>query len=85
MMVAMIERVKMTTTLELLDEVTDYVQKLDGTTVDSDNIRSKDLNKTKADISRQLLYAAHLMDLARAAVLNEYYKFKGENPPEIRA
>ena len=81
----MTNRVDMRATLELLDEVTDYIQKLDGVTVNIETTKSKELNKAKSDISKQLLYAAHLADLARAAVLNEYHKFKGENPPSIQA
>lgn len=76
-------RVNMRRTITLLEEVLGYVEDLDGVRVNIEGATSKDLNRQKADITKRLLYAAHLADMARVAVMSEYHKYKGEKPPTI--
>ncbi len=76
------ERLDMTTLLALLDEVRTLAEQLDGAKVDI-QINNKRVMATKSQTNKTLLYTAHLADLVKCEVMNQYYVFKGENPPTI--
>lgn len=76
------DRLDMTDTLELLDEVRSLVQSLDGALVNIE-VKSKQVNAGKAEISKKLLYASHVADMVRVDIMSQYHRFKGENPPII--
>lgn len=76
------DRLDMTDTLALLDEVRALVHSLDGALVNVE-VKSKSLNAAKAEISKKLLYASHVADMARVDIMSQYHRFKGEAPPII--
>lgn len=76
------ETLDMRTLLELLEEVREEVESLDGSRVNIE-VRSRTVNAEKAEINRKLLYVAHLFDVSKVEVMNHYHRFKGENPPYV--
>jgi hypothetical protein len=69
--------------LILLDQIEDHLSDLDGLNVRDMVSNNKQLNQRMAAVSRQLLMAAHLCDTAKLEVMNQYHRFKGEEPPMI--
>ena len=71
--------------MRLLDECYELAEQLNN--LDEENIESwnKARSKAKAEVSQNLLYLAHLCDVARMEALNEYHKFKGRPVPEADA
>lgn len=78
------ERIDMSTVFRLLDDVRGIAEEMDGAKVDI-QINNKSVMASKSRINKQLLYAAHLTDLARLEIMNQYHSFKGEDPPTIHA
>lgn len=81
----MSDTLDLSTTLKLMDEARELVAELDGQPLNVDADNNKDRMRRNAERSRDLLYAAHVVDLARADVLNQYHRFKGAEPPQIVA
>lgn len=69
--------------ITLLDDARAMLFELDGAPLNVDGDNNKNRMRKNAERSRDLLFAAHLCDLARAEVTNQYHLFKGENPPSI--
>ena len=70
--------------LNLLTEVQGIVARLNGEpAINAEADNNKARMRASAQRSRDLLYAAHLADLCRAEILNEYHRFKGMNPPTV--
>jgi hypothetical protein len=68
----------------LLDEAAEWMEDLDGITERNVlNNNNKAASARKAEISRRLLYAAHLADAARLEIMNQYFTFKGEETPTV--
>ena len=78
-------KLDMTETLKLIDELRDIVVDMDGQKINVEGSNNKELTRQKAIVSKNLLYAAHVADLARASVMTQYHVFKGEDPPRILA
>jgi hypothetical protein len=77
-------KLNMKHTLALLDEVREILEDLDGEEYNWENASAKRAMKDKASVNRSLLYASHIADLARADIMSQYHRFKGEaNPPQI--
>lgn len=70
--------------LDMIEDLREKVEKLDGSRANIE-VSSKQVNSRKAQINRDLLYAAHLADLVRVDIMNHYHRFKGETPPYITA
>lgn len=81
----MSDTLDLTTTLKLMDEARDLVSLLDGQPLNVDGDSNKQRMHRNAERSRDLLYAAHVVDLARADIISQYHRFKGAEPPEIIA
>ena len=79
----MSDTLKMKNTLTLLDDARAMIEALDGAPMNIDGDNNKERMRRNSQRSRDLLFAAHLADLARADILNQYHRFKGENPPAI--
>lgn len=73
----------MTVVTQMLREVDDLTDALHGAPLNIDADNNKDRMRLNAQRSRDLLYAAHLADLIRAEILNQYHRFKGQNPPSL--
>jgi hypothetical protein len=76
----------MSRAMKLLDEARELCASVDGSrrVNPTDEPNSKIRASKNAEISRTLLYGAHVADLARAEILNSYHSFKGEeNVPTI--
>lgn len=71
--------------LKILEDAHALAEELNG--LDERNIESnnKTTTATKARVSNELLFLAHLCDNARVEVLNQYHAFKGKNPPQVNA
>lgn len=76
--------VHMAQAIELLEEAKAIAEQLDGVPPNQDALNSKERMRVNAERSRLLLYAAHVADLARAEILNQYHGWKGETPPTIK-
>lgn len=70
--------------LDMIEDLREKVEKLDGSRANIE-VSSKQVNSRKAQINRDLLYAAHLADLVRVDIMSHYHRFKGETPPYITA
>lgn len=70
----------MTRALNLLEEARILCREVDGERRVNPSMEpnSKKRASENADISRSLLFAAHLADNARIEILNQYHQFKGE-------
>jgi hypothetical protein len=75
------ERLSMQAALRLLDEVRELVVDLDDAPINVEGDNNKNRMRTNAQRSKDLLYAAHLADVLRLEILNQYHRFKGQNPP----
>lgn len=75
--------VDMTRAIELLGEATAIAEQLDGIAKDEQTPNNKERMNSNAQRSRLLMYGAHVADLARAEILNQFYVFRGEDPPKI--
>jgi hypothetical protein len=69
--------------MTLLDQVEDKLKGLNGLTEKNVSTNDKDKASRKAEISRRLLFAAHLAKTAELEIMNQYHIFKGEDPPKI--
>lgn len=70
-------------TLVLLEDVRAMLDDLDGASLNVEGDNNKARMRERSERSKQLLYAAHLADLVRADIMNQYHRFKGGNPPHI--
>ena len=77
------DSLNMTCALTLLDQIGELVTGLNGAPLNIDGDNNKDRMRANAKRSKDLLYAAHLADLARAEILSQYHRFKGQSPPPI--
>lgn len=75
--------VDMTDALELLDRCRAIVASLDGISPDEQTPNNKERMRLNAERSRNLLFAAHLADVARVEITNQYHRFKGESAPSV--
>lgn len=78
-----VQTLDMTGVMKLLDDARGIAEEMHGQKVNIEGLNNKGVMSSKAHINKQLLYGAHLADLARAEMLNQYHTFKGENPPQI--
>lgn len=62
---------------ELIREAEDRIADLAETRLQYDSDARMNSSE-RAQISKELLFISHLLDKARLAVLDEYYRFKGE-------
>lgn len=70
--------------LKILEDAHALAEKLNG--LDEANIEhDRQRSAVKAQISNQLLYLAHLCDVARVEAMNQYHVFKGKQPPSVTA
>jgi hypothetical protein len=79
----MSETLNLKHTLILLDDARAMLEDLDGAPLNVDGDNNKDRMRANSKRSKDLLFAAHLADLVRADIMNQYHRFKGENPPRI--
>jgi hypothetical protein len=45
--------------------------------------RQRSARESSAQVNKDVLYAAHLLDAARLEVLNQYHQFRGQEPPTV--
>lgn len=64
--------------LHLLEEAVALCTQLDDQPLNVERPNNKDLQARNAQRSRDLQYAAHLVDSARVAVDRQYHRFKGD-------
>lgn len=70
-------RIESATINELLREAGERLDDLATESLERD-IDARLGSSEKAEITKELLFIAHLCDKARTSVLDEYYRFKGE-------
>lgn len=79
-----VPRVDMSNAETLLTEIGAMVAKLDGSYgVNAEQDNNKKRMRYSAQMSQNLLYAAHLADNLRVEILNEYHRFKGQDAPSV--
>lgn len=80
------ERVDMAAAQQLLDELSDQLDRLNGADLDAHVPNNKELMRQKAQLRTDLQYAAHIADLIRVEIMSQYHRFKGtENVPTVDA
>lgn len=72
--------IDMTEALRLLGEATKLTKSLDGQPLNRERPNDKSRQSRNAQRSRELQYAAHLVDAARVAVNAQFHRFKGDLP-----
>lgn len=80
-------QVDLSRAMKLLSDTGDLCDSIDGERRVNPSMESNSKKRAaaNADISRTLLYAAHMADLARIEILNQYHMFKGEEDvPTVR-
>lgn len=75
----------MTEVIKLLDDARGIAEELHGQRINVEGVNNKEVMRAKSRASNQLLYGAHLIDVARVAFTNQYHIFKGQNVPNITA
>lgn len=71
-----VDSVDLTELEEVLSTIATHVAKIHGRRTPTSGER-KEISAQKADITRELLFIAHLCDRARIATLDEYQTIKG--------
>lgn len=77
------ETLDMSAVLKLLDDARGIAEEMHGQKVNIEGA-NKEVMTRKSRINKQLLYGSHLTDLARAEFMNQYHRFKGEDPPFLQ-
>lgn len=78
------DRIDMSGTLQLIDEIRAMLVEIDGRPLDIvDGDNNKVRQRWNATRSREMLYAAHLADCIRLDITSQYHRFKGHHPPEL--
>lgn len=74
------KEIDMSEALRLLTEAVELCETLHGEPTNIEKPNDKALQSRNAKRSRELQYAAHVVDAARVAISTQFHRFKGDMP-----